>query len=93
MANEVRIIELRASRGAHDPIREMPPVTTQNVSVGGNQSAAFKRSTTRIMIRTSVDCTLEFGVDPAGGTDTVPIKAAEGWHDFGVLGGHKVWVV
>lgn len=93
MANEVRIIELRTPRHSDTPVREMPPIAAQDVSVGGNVSAAFNRSTTNIMVRTSTDCTLEFGANPNGSGVTIAIKATEGWHDFGVLGGHKVRVV
>jgi len=93
MANEVRIIELRSPRMSNAPLREMPPIAAQNVDVGGDVSAAFNGSTTNVMIRTTTDCTLEFGPNPDGSGITIALKAAEGWHDFGVSAGHKVRVV
>lgn len=95
MANEVEVFEQAAMRGVA-PIRIMPPLAKQTLSIGGAVSAAFNRSTVIITVVTTTACRVEFsvaaGTDPAGSGMTFPI-AANTPYDFAVIAGRKVIAV
>lgn len=95
MANEVEVFELHApSSGA--PVRPMPPIAKQTLSIGGAASAGFNRSTAMVTIVTTTACRVQFspaaGTTPDGSTATFPL-AANVPYDFEAVAGRKVIAV
>ena len=95
MANEVEVFELGGAPGGH-PVRSMPPIAKQTLSIGGAVSAAFNRGASIVTIVTTTACRVEFsvraGTDPAGSGMTFPL-AANVPYDFHVVAGRKVIAV
>jgi len=97
MANEVRIVEQQEVRGRTE-IKVAPFLAVQSVSIGA-LSAAFNKGTKMVSVHTSGNCNIEFsnldGTAPDGagaGSGVIPLIAAEGWVDFSVRGGDKLYV-
>lgn len=90
MANEVTVLELGQPRLSNAPLRKMPPIDRQVLSIGGAVSAAFERSTTIISVYSTTACNIDIRETPASGT-AFPLPAGV-WHDFDVSPNHKVQV-
>jgi hypothetical protein len=93
MADEVTVIETQEPRHNNTgPVMKVPPLTTQSIDIAGAASAAFQRGTTMVWINSTTACKLEFGADPDGNGDLIPI-AASTLVPFDVQAGHKVIAV
>lgn len=91
MANEVEVFEMIAPRGDR-PVRPVPFLEKQVLSIAGAASADFGPSTAMVTINTNTACRLEFGNAPDGSGDTFPIEA-DTLYDFDVVPGTKVIAV
>ena len=95
MANEVEVHELKAiTTGV--PVRNVPGIAKQTLSIGGAASAAFNRSTKFVAITTTTACRVEFsnaaGTAPTGSGDTWLLATGQ-IYDFEVVAGRKVIAV
>lgn len=93
MADEVTVIETQEPRHNNaGSVMKVPPLTSQSIDIAGAASAAFQGGTTMVWISSTTACKLEFGPDPDGNGDLIPI-AASTLVPFDVQAGHKVIAV
>jgi len=88
MASELTVLELVAPRDSNAPVRSMPTVARQVLSIDGAASSAFAGKTAIISVYTTTGCYIDIAAAPSSG-NKFPLPAGS-WHDFSVLPGHKV---
>lgn len=91
MANEVYVHEMQALP-ANYPVRPVPFVAQQILSIAGAASSGFNRSTVAITVISTTDCNIEVGANPTGVTNKFKIEANTPY-DFLVRAGHKIIAV